>query len=324
MTTTFLGWALEDTGESPLVEMRHAVGADRLAVVSPESPPHELDVGSTGGGKSTLLRVAAIDLVQQTHAQALQLLVDEPDELERERQTNKIIICDGKRGNGFKFLQGQPGITALPNGVDEITDAILTVYEETKARFAEYDAAREQAWGTHRAPDYAAPGWLYFIIDEFMSYILQVEPGRGELQRQSVLNALVNLGQLSREARVRLRLATQRPDAKSVDVGLPGSLKAQLKTRVAVPGQMGFDGTESYMAFDDYHYREKVGTTPGIGLVKVGAFEHRFRVPFVPDPTDPDRKITQGQRDAVWNMLPIDPRPVGDDPEEVRRDGDTT
>jgi hypothetical protein len=183
---------------------------------------------------------------------------------------------------------------------------VLSVFEETQRRFHDYDRAREEAWETGRAPDFEAPGWLHLWIDEYMSWILQVPAGRGEMGRQAVINALINIGQLSREVKVRIRLSTQRPDVKSVDVGLPGLLKAQLKVRNAITGVMGFDSVESWMAFDSADYRKFVNTTPGSGLVVVGSHEHKHHIPWVPDPTDPDRKITQEDRDKVWAMLPRD------------------
>jgi hypothetical protein len=313
--STFLGWALDEPEldhdgypVSPLIEARTTHEENRWAVVTPyaDEVPHELDVGSTGGGKSTALRVGAIDLVQDAHRVEEALVLDGADSESHKHRQTRIIICDGKGGNSFKFLAGQPGVVALPNSVDAITDAVLSIYDETRLRYEDYDKAREQAWATGREPDYEAPGWLHLWIDEYMSWILQVPAGRGGEGRQAVLDALINTGQISREVRVRIRLATQRPDVKSVDVGLPGLLKAQLKMRCALTGAMGMDSTESWMAFDDSAWAKLIGTVPGSGLAVSGGRAHHFRVPWVPDPTDPDRKITQKDRDRVWAMLPRD------------------
>src|SRR5205823_4730354 len=82
----------------------------------------------------------------------------------------------------------------------------------------------------------------------------------------------------------RLVLALQRAGVKDADAGLPGSLKAQLKCRIAATGEAGLDGIEARLAFDDDAIAKRVPMRQGAGYVKAGGAEGAFKVPWLPDP----------------------------------------
>jgi DNA segregation ATPase FtsK/SpoIIIE-like protein len=274
-----LGRALART-TGPLVVPDHK--GDLVAVWPYRDIPHAAVCGATGGGKTTMLRFIAADLLRSPGHRAL-------------------VLADGKGGNSFMAFQGLPGVLGVANGQEQVTAVIVETHREMRRRLDALDHARQQAHQSRQRPTYAAPSELHCWVDEYMAWILQVPDNRGEGGRRHMLRLLVEMGLLGREVNVRMLLAMQRPDAKSVDVGLPGPLKAQLKCRVAATGVMGMDSLEARMLFDDDSYANKVPTRTGGGLVKVGRHEVSFVVPWIADPTAPDTSDTD--RAAAWRIL---------------------
>jgi DNA segregation ATPase FtsK/SpoIIIE-like protein len=276
----YLGRALSRDG-GPLVTVDHK--GDAVATWPWGHVPHAAVVGGTGGGKTTLLRVMATDLL-------------------RTPGDRGIALADGKGGNSFMAFAGLPGIIGPANGQTAVTEMVTATHAEMRARLAALDTARQRAAATRGRPDYIAPADLFLFLDEFMAWILEVPDTKGDGGRKHLHRLLVEMGLLGREVGVRLLLAMQRPDAKSVDVGLPGSLKAQLKCRIAATGVMGMDSLEARMTFDDDAYANRVPMRTGGGLVKVGRHEVAFVVPWMADPTDPG--TGDDDRVAAWALLP--------------------
>jgi DNA segregation ATPase FtsK/SpoIIIE-like protein len=276
----YLGRALARTG-GPLLATDHK--GDPVAVWPWGQVPHAMVVGGTGGGKTTLLRVMATDLLRT------------PGE-------RGIALADGKGGNSFMAFAGLRGTIGPANGQAAVTELVVATHADMRRRLAALDTARQRAASTRGRAVYSAPGDLFLFLDEFMAWILEVPDAKGEGGRRHLIRLLVEVGLLGREVGVRVLLAMQRPDAKSVDVGLPGSLKAQLKCRIAATGVMGMDGLEARMTFDDDAYANRVPMRTGGGLVKVGRHEAAFVVPWMADPTDPG--TSDADRVAAWSLLP--------------------
>jgi DNA segregation ATPase FtsK/SpoIIIE-like protein len=274
-----LGRALVRTG-GPLVISDHK--ADPVAVWPYAEVPHAAICGATGGGKTTLLRFMAADLL-------------------RSPGVRKLVLADGKGGNSFMAFQGLPGVLGVANGQDQVTATVVETHREMRRRLDALDKARQQAHQSRQQPSYAVPAELHCWVDEYMAWILQVPDQRGDGGRKHMLRLLVEMGLLGREVNVRMVLAMQRPDAKSVDVGLPGPLKAQLKCRIAATGVLGMDSLEARMLFDDDGYANRVPMRTGGGLVKIGRHEAPFVVPWIADPTAPG--TSDADRAAAWRIL---------------------
>jgi len=246
--------------------------------------PHCLVVGSTGNGKSSLLRYMVADLVKTPGPKALSL-------------------ADGKFSGSWLMFRDVPGVAAIASTSDEITAMVRGYFDEVERRYAALSAAREQALKTRGRPHYQPPGPLFLVLDEFLNWVLSL----GEKLRKEVIAKLVRVGSIGREVDCRLVIATQRPGTKDgVDTGLPGVLKAQLRCRIACCGVLGIDSIEARMAFDEDAYAGRMPEPRlGAGFVKLGHHEVKFVTPWLGDPTDPT--TSDEDREAAWRLLP---RPV--------------
>jgi hypothetical protein len=273
-----LGRALVHT-TGPLV----ADQGGKLHAVWPYGPgfaPHALVVGSTGNGKSTLLRYMVADLVRTPGPKALSL-------------------ADGKFSGSFLMFRDVPGVAAIASTREEITGMVRGYFDEVERRYAALSGAREQALKTRLRPQYKPPGLLFLVLDEYLNWVLSL----GDKDRRELIAKLVRVGAIGREVNCRLVLATQRPGTREAgDIGLPGNLKAQLRCRIAACGQMGLDSLEARMAFDDDGYAHRMPSRLGAGFVKLGRHEVPFVVPWLADPTDPD--TSDRDRAAAWALLP--------------------
>jgi DNA segregation ATPase FtsK/SpoIIIE-like protein len=272
-----LGLALTRT-KGPLVV---DIGGQLHAVwpYGPGHAPHVLVIGSTGGGKTTLLRYMLTGLLRTPGQKA-------------------VSLADGKGASSFLMFYGLPGVADVANTPGEITAMVRGFHADIETRYARLVQAKETALKTRGRPAYQRPGPSWLVLDEYMNWVL----GLDDTTRKEVIGKLVRIGSVGREVEGRLLIATQRPDAKSIDAGLPGLLKAQLKARIAATGVMGMDSIEARMAFDDDKYADRVPDRLGGGLIKVGRHEAPFVVPWMADPTDPG--TSDADREAAWRLLP--------------------
>lgn len=293
----FRGWALEPPRQprNPLYQTR-PLG---LAVVRPygyDYPAHGVGSGSTGGGKTLTIRVGTIDLLKT------------PGE-------RIIALADGKGRGTFTMFRGQPGILGPASGSVQVFRMVTTLYEETMTRLAAYDAATDQTYATRGQPAYIPPMPVYFVLDEFMFWLLRLDPD----QQKAAVSMLMEMLSVSREIGIQVELWMQRPDASTMAAGLPGPVKQLLEYRTAVPGSMGFDSTEARMLLGNAKLAARMPGKPLSGLVKMGLWIARFQMPWVPDPCSPDPRIPLTKRRWVWGMLPggqgaYVPISPGDDP----------
>lgn len=270
-----LGVALTDTA-SPIT---HRNGNGQRSAIWPDYANGLLLVGSTGNGKSSLLRWLTYSLLRSDGPKA-------------------VHLADGKFSGGFLMFQGVPGVATVANTPKEIAGHVLAYFSIVEERYAALSDARTAAQQTRNRPEYQSPGPLYLILDEYLNWVLALP----ERDRKDVIAKLVRIGSIGREVRCRLVIATQRPGTKEVDTGLPGLLKAQLKCRVAATGMIGIDGIEARMAFDEDAYSGRMPPPKvGHGFVKVGPHELGFRTPWLADPTDPD--TSDRDRQHAWDLL---------------------
>lgn len=260
--------------------------------------PHCLIVGTSGGGKTALLRWMVLDTILSPGSKAL------------------YLGC-GKGANSFLMYTGQPGIADITNKnhanpkEDPIVEMVKTVYVETQRRYRIFDEAKQRALRTGRGLNYDLPPLIVLSIDDYMDW----EQGLPDRIRKQVLQWLVSIGQEGREVNVHLWLATQAPYARAVgEEGVPGLLKRQLKARIAMAGPMDLDDIESKMAFNDSKagdrlesYARNWGLTgddrKGLGMFAVGRREVAFKAPWVPDPLH--WETTEAERQEILDLLPV-------------------
>jgi len=167
-------------------------GAPLLARLSSPEVAHVLVAGTTGSGKTALLRTMATSLV----------LANTPETLR--------LLCIDPKGRAFRALTAVPHLMRPP--VVEITEA-LEVLQSLVRLMKMRDRTGEQQ-----------PRVVVFI-DEAADLIIQDERHNGHA---SVEDLLTRLAQRGREAGIHLVAATQRPSAAV----LSGLLRANFPLRL--------------------------------------------------------------------------------------------
>ena len=302
MSKAFLGWVDESRVKpSELVSPRHnpAEGRQHLAATWNRSPgvsPHALIVGATGGGRSSLIRLATLDLVREKR---------------RARERLDLTLIDGAGAGEYTFLRSVPGVEIIncnddahPGSVKVAAEALRLAVEEVITRNAALEKAQDEAERARRTPTYEPPTEVIVVIDEWMAMMWDFAQILGaEVQRQAIGQA-IQIGRLGRKVGVHLVIATQSRDAKSDDAGLPGELKAQLGCRIAAVGPLGMLPIESLLCFGDADTAHVAPSVLGGCVMRVGNTKVPFVAPKMVNPATVDRSVTDQERAAVWSMLP--------------------
>ena len=243
-------WLGESSGRFVLGE-----GEDGSVVKADLGDPnccHVLVGGSSGSGKSVLLRAVATSLVH-FHSPA----------------HVRLTLIDPKRVT-FKSLEASLGSHLAHPIVYEVDRAIAILddlVDLMEERYGLLDEANVQDLGEYGEEHPEAPLARHVvIIDEFADLTVTKET------KQPFLAAVQRLGAKARAAGIHLVLATQRPDAKAV----PGVIKANLPGRVAlrVPS-----GTNSRIILDQKGAEALLGK--GDLLAELGTGVVRAQAPLV-------------------------------------------
>jgi hypothetical protein len=247
--------------------------------------PHALLFGATGGGKSTMLRVLVWYFITRPKPPILCLADGIPD------------------ADSFKMFTGQPGVAGIASGGDATAEMATDVYGTYRRRLANLGEAREDAFATRRRPRFTEPRPLFFMVDEYLLWVLNYCPDE---IRAEVIAQFLEIGLNGRKVNVYLLLALQRAGVGDAKAGLPGPLKAALKCRIAATGEAGLDSWEATLGFDDAKVADRVPLAEGGGYVKAGGSEVGFGVPWFPDMTDPKHagRMTDLEITEWWAMLP--------------------
>ena len=202
--------------------------------------PHGLVVGTTGSGKSELLRTLVVSLACRYS----------PAEL-------TFLLVDFKGGGAFDACASLPHTVGLVTDLDEHLAARALRCLRAELRYRE---RRLREAGVSDLRDYLEPEpplpRLVIVIDEFATLAVEL-PG--------FLSALVDVAQRGRSLGIHLLLATQRPQGV-----VDGKIRANTNLRVALRVQDDADsrdvlGTRQAADIDRRH--------PGRGYVRLGAGE---------------------------------------------------
>lgn len=288
-----LGGALLDA-KGPLTARDHK---DEPVAVWPYGPgyaAHCLIVGTTGGGKTSLLRYMLTDLIRTPGPKA-------------------ITLADGKGEDSFLMFWGRPGIVDVVNNGDNpalILEAVRGFHQMVERLYKQLTQAKQRALKTGRRTEWTDPGEHFFVLDEFIYWLLSLP----EKQRKEALSRLKRIGAVGRAVNHRLVIATQRPDARGIEAGLPGDLKQLLTVRIAAVGIMGMDSIEARMAFDDSGAGDKIDAYArqagldegedrrGLGMVQISRTQVVFITPFIDDPLHP--RTSEADRQKALRLLP--------------------
>lgn len=171
---------------------------------------HLLVAGQSGSGKSVLLRALAASLVHFHPPSAVQLAIVDP---------KRVTFGPQRAALG-------PHLTRpLCYEAEQALDILGELVDEMERRYELLEAAGVDALDGLDAA--RRPPRVVLIVDEF-SDLLQSPASAKELEGH-----LKRLGAKARAAGIHLVLATQRPDAKTMSMGLRANLPGRIALRVA-------------------------------------------------------------------------------------------
>ncbi|WP_131105305.1 FtsK/SpoIIIE domain-containing protein [Ornithinimicrobium sufpigmenti] len=230
--------------------------------------PHALVAGTTGSGKSELLRSLVVGLA----------LHNSPADL-------SLLLVDYKGGSSLGACAGLPHVTGLVTDLDpHLADRVLLSLQSELRR-------REQvlhAAGVRDVRDPGQPGLprLVVVIDEFRVLAEEVP---------QVMDGLVRVAAVGRSLGVHLVLATQRP------AGVVGAdLRANVNLRVALRVR---DIADSYDVLECADAAALPEGRPGLALLRTGASPPRSVQVAVARPA-PRARATDGwcitEADDLW------------------------
>jgi S-DNA-T family DNA segregation ATPase FtsK/SpoIIIE len=202
--------------------------------------PHGLVVGTTGAGKSELLRTLVTSLACRYS----------PADL-------TFLLIDFKGGGAFDACAGLPHTVGLVTDLDEhlAARALRCLRAELRYRERRLREAGVSDLRDYLAPEPALPR-LVIVIDEFATLAAEL-PG--------FLSALVDVAQRGRSLGIHLLLATQRPQGV-----VDGKIRANTNLRVALRVQ---DDADSRDVLGTRQAADIDRRRPGRGYVRLGAGE---------------------------------------------------
>jgi DNA segregation ATPase FtsK/SpoIIIE, S-DNA-T family len=203
------GWLRERAGRFLLGETpeRQPLGGD----LADASSCHLLVGGTTGSGKSVLLRCIAASLVHFHSPAEVQLTLIDP----------KRVSFARLAASAGAHLAGP-----LIHDVDEAIPALASLIEEMEERYALFESARVQDIDEYNEPRTGGEPLprRVVLVDEFQD-LVAIKP-----TRERFIDIVQRLGSKARASGIHLVLATQRPTVENV----PGGIKANLPGRVAL------------------------------------------------------------------------------------------
>jgi len=226
---------------------------------------HTLIAGSTGAGKTSILRPIAAHLLHH----------------------GVLVAALDINYAGLAFLEDRPGVATAMDGFDSISRAVRTLRDEVEDRLAELKRTR-----TYRRP-------LVIIIDEveqLFDRARQVQKRPTGVKEPPLVSDVHEILRTGRKVKVHVILATQRPDA----IAIPGALRDQAVGRIAV-GPLGQKAAE--MMLDQQAERAK--NTPdveGRAVLRARRWTGWVQTYWMADPDDTDHAA--GDRAAAETMLP--------------------
>jgi S-DNA-T family DNA segregation ATPase FtsK/SpoIIIE len=188
--------------------------------------PHALVAGTTGSGKSELLKTLVTALA----------IANRPDEL-------NFVLVDYKGGAAFQGCEGLPHVVGMMTDLEPQTTqrALVSLTAELTRREAALDRARratpggaeiQDAYGYWAARDRGAACTedpmprLLLVIDEFAHVV------SGENLLNDFIHGLIGIAQRGRALGVHLVLATQRPGGGVVSPEIRANVNLRIALRV--------------------------------------------------------------------------------------------
>ncbi len=241
--TVLAGWAASSGAQSsPCTPI--GVAADGIVDVDlVRDGPHALLAGTTGAGKSVLLRSLVLGLAVRVAPAQLQ-----------------FVLVDYKGGATFDDLTSLPHVVGVVTDLDDaLADrALRSLHAELRRREAvlrEYGAADLPT--LQRVAPHAQMPRLMIVVDEFAALVAE---------QSEFLHALVGVAQRGRSLGVHLLLATQRPQGVISD-----DIRANTNLRIALRLH---DTADAIDVVGDRAPAQLPRRVPGRAVMRLGADEH--------------------------------------------------
>lgn len=234
-------WASAGADPSPSVPLGRA--ADGLVEIDlVVDGPHSLIAGTTGAGKSELLRSLVAGLALRSSPEAL-----------------SFLLVDYKGGSAFDACARLPHVVGVVTDLDDrLAERVLRGLEaELRRRERLLRAVGAADLTSYRARGHGEPiARLMVVIDEFAALAAELP---------EFLHTLVSVAQRGRSLGVHLVLATQRPSGV-----LSEDIRANTNLRIALRVQ---DAAEAMDVVGDRAPAAFARTTPGRAALRLGADE---------------------------------------------------
>ncbi len=272
-------WADRDAAKSPVVTLGVGVdGAFQLDLTS--DGPHALVAGTTGSGKSELLRSLVIGLAVDCPPQQL-----------------NFVLVDFKGGGAFDGVRDLPHVVGVITDLDEalVARALVSLRAELERReqlFRDLGVSSYQEAVASAAEPIAR---LVIVVDEFATLATDYS---------ELMTAIIDLATRGRSLGMYLVLATQRPSGV-----VDQKIRANTNVRIALRVQDAFDSQDVVGVPDAARIDRQA---PGRAIVRIGgdrAVEVQMAFTGAPDRNDEPCAVRPHRLFNGVGPTPVTPRP---------------
>lgn len=227
-------------------------GKARWIDLACDASPHLLVAGTTGSGKTELLRSAIVSLAWALPPADLRLHLIDP----------KIV--------SFAPLKGLPHVEgAVMHDVGRAVERLAQLVEEMDRRYRSFEEAGVKDILAYRQAGRRLP-WLVVVFDEYADFVATRE------SKEATEESIHRIAAKGRAAGVHLVVATQRPDRTVVG----GIVKANLVGRVALKVASGVD---SQIILGCPDAKDLAGRGDLLCRAGDGGGPRRLQAPYVPE-----------------------------------------
>lgn len=207
---------LLETGDSDQLKIPLYLGVDssfKTVLVDLAELPHLMVAGTTGSGKSILVKSIIASMMYKMDPRDLKLILIDPKRVEFSAFNSSVFMA------GKSIYESDRAEKALNQVVDEMEKRYCILEQHKVSNIGSYN---EKVNEKSRLP------YLVVIIDEFADLIMS---------NSKINDSIVKLAQKARACGIHLILATQRPSADVIN----GLLKANIPGRIALSVSSGIN-----------------------------------------------------------------------------------
>ena len=238
--------------------------------------PHGLVAGSTGGGKSVMLKSIIAQFIHSTNFK----------NRENPNPSAQIILCDLKGGVEFSPFLGIPNVSVYSNTA-EIVSILKKINKEMEERFN----VLKKTGNEKIIPEKHQRDPIFLCIDESSLLYNQVRKSHPDynniLEARFLTQKILKLG---RSARISVIFGLQRPSKESIDTEVQENIDVRICFKVnTLEGSIRMLGNKNGL---------DLPAIPGRGIWKWGGEEGEIQTPFI---TKKDIEGLKTREKALFN-----------------------